>query len=254
MPGLEVTDLGYFPRAQGHFRSRNGGCAQHIVLLCLEGTGFLRVQGRKEQRLNAGDVGFVPLGQGHEYGASDDFPWTIQWVHFRGEGFALTGPNRLPDDLFRRARDLFSDLVSLAARQGPTTAVLRGLAWWLELVLHQPGVEDREAPASVRPMETVVRRMADHLDQPLTLDQLAAWAALSPSWFSAQFRQEIGSPPMAHLARLRVQKACGLLERTDLSVSEVARQVGFPDPLHFSRVFRQRTGLSPSQWRLNPRG
>jgi len=63
------------------------------------------------------------------------------------------------------------------------------------------------------------------------------------------FRQHMGESPMLYLRRIRVNQARYLLEHTHLLVEEIAFDVGFSDPFHFSRVFRTLTGKSPIAWR-----
>ena len=54
---------------------------------------------------------------------------------------------------------------------------------------------------------------------------------------------------MAYLTELRIQKACELLDNSDLRIAEIASRVGYDDKLYFSRIFRQHTGLPPTAYR-----
>lgn len=85
----------------------------------------------------------------------------------------------------------------------------------------------------------------------LRLAEMAEISGLSEHHFSRVFLRVTGTTPMKYLTMIRIQQAKGLLEGTDLRVSEVAYSVGFPDPLHFSRVFRRITGKCPSDFRSN---
>ena len=251
---LVLTDLGFFPKALGHFRSRPQGCDQSIVLLCLEGRGTVSLRGR-EQVLAPGEVFLIPRGEPHEYRADSVDPWSLQWVHLRQSGSEPAGGRRrLSPPALARARDHFSDLLALASREDYLAETLRALGWWLTLVLADPPLAPLPGVLEASPVSDAARFMAERLAEPLTLARIAAVARLSPSRFGAVFRAETGSAPMAHFQRLRVQKACSLLERTALGIAAVARAVGYEDPFHFSRVFRRATGLSPRAWRKDPRG
>jgi AraC-like DNA-binding protein len=59
---------------------------------------------------------------------------------------------------------------------------------------------------------------------------------------------------MDYFARLKIQRACMLLDRSTLRVKEVGAKVGFSDPYYFSRSFRQVMGISPRAYRAVPKG
>jgi AraC family transcriptional regulator len=91
--------------------------------------------------------------------------------------------------------------------------------------------------------------MRARLSEDISLDDLAAEAQLSPFHFSRMFKQSLGVPPRVYLTRLRVEKACELLERTDLSITEVALEVGYSSNQVLARVFLNHMRLSPSDYR-----
>lgn len=68
---------------------------------------------------------------------------------------------------------------------------------------------------------------------------------VGPEYFSRLFREHAGQTPSQFLARLRMQHAARLLQQSDLSVKAAGRAVGFEDPYHFSRVFKQIHGVAP---------
>ncbi len=94
----------------------------------------------------------------------------------------------------------------------------------------------------------VVEYMRAHLDQRITLSELAALCDLSPWHFARAFRATHGIPPHRFLIGLRIQCALDLLERTPLSIGAVASEVGYSSQ-QFARHFRAVTGLSPGAYR-----
>jgi AraC-like DNA-binding protein len=89
----------------------------------------------------------------------------------------------------------------------------------------------------------------EHLDEPLTRHGLARVAGLSPSQFHAIFHSIMRRSPMAHVAARRIERAQILLVTTDLPIQDIAEKVGFPDPFHFTRMFKHGCGRSPSRYR-----
>jgi AraC family transcriptional regulator len=91
--------------------------------------------------------------------------------------------------------------------------------------------------------------MRARLSEDISLDELAAEARLSPFHFARMFKQSLGVPPRVYLTRMRVEKACELLERTDLPITQIAPEVGYSTNQVLARVFLKHMGLSPSDYR-----
>lgn len=91
--------------------------------------------------------------------------------------------------------------------------------------------------------------IALHFQEPLTLEQLSALSGLNPQYLSTLYRQETGQTITQHIKTLRVIAAQSLLRDTQLSVEQIAHQVGYEDFRYFSRVFQKATGKTPSGYR-----
>jgi len=88
-----------------------------------------------------------------------------------------------------------------------------------------------------------------HIDQRISLDDLAGLCGLGRFAFLKQFKRSVGMTPHAWLLRLRLEQACGLLSRNEQPIIDVAQAVGFYDQSHFNRAFRQAFGVAPSRYR-----
>ena len=98
-----------------------------------------------------------------------------------------------------------------------------------------------------------VRRAAALLDeQPARawkMEDLAAESYSSPAHLSREFSTALGLPPMMYLTRLRVEHAAAMLRRTDFTVNEIGRRVGYPRPSHFISRFRDYFDITPGEYR-----
>jgi AraC family transcriptional regulator len=94
-----------------------------------------------------------------------------------------------------------------------------------------------------------IELMHARLSEDISLDDLAAEARLSVFHFARIFKQSVGVPPRVYLTRLRVDKASELLEQTDLSVTEIALEVGYSSNQVLARVFLQHQHMSPTDYR-----
>lgn len=95
----------------------------------------------------------------------------------------------------------------------------------------------------------VTAYMQAHLDQSIGLDVLADLAGLSRFHFCTAFRLATGSTPHAWLVKLRIERAQLLLARTELSVIQVALEVGYETASAFTASFRKMTGMTPTTFR-----
>jgi AraC family transcriptional regulator of adaptative response / methylphosphotriester-DNA alkyltransferase methyltransferase len=85
--------------------------------------------------------------------------------------------------------------------------------------------------------------------QPLSLDGIAEEVRMNPHHVHRVFKRETGQTPSEFLLARRMAAAKELLHSTDLSVTEIAGEVGFVNLSHFSTVFHEQTGQTPTQYR-----
>jgi AraC-like DNA-binding protein len=116
----------------------------------------------------------------------------------------------------------------------------------------QVDVQENAAPSQTHPaVLKVMTWLAGQLDKPIVMDQLHEQAQLSANHFRKLFKQATDMSPTQYVQMLRLRKARYLLVTTAMSVQEVAYAVGYEDPLHFSKQYRQCWGISPKQDRAS---
>ncbi len=100
-----------------------------------------------------------------------------------------------------------------------------------------------------RPIRLALEWLEQRLGDALSVTDLAEVSGLSESHFRQRFHQEMGISPSDFIARKRVQKAKTMLRGSDLSITEIAFQLGFQSSPYFAAVFKKLTGHTPSQFR-----
>ncbi len=254
---LYVMSSGHFPSAAGHHVER-ATIDEWIAILCTGGRGWYRAHGR-EWAVARGDLLFVLRGAAHAYGAEPADPWTIHWAHFGGAQadpfLALAGVSDgtpiLPlGERLALVASFNEMLLTLQAGYSlhhllRAAAALRHLLSSVALTVnYAPPNDSRDVH-----VERIIGFMRAHLDRSLSLDDLAAEAALSRSHFSRRFAEKTGYPPIDYFIRLKIQQACEMLEATDLDVGEIAHRLGYDDPYYFSRLFKKIMGSAPTAYR-----
>lgn len=97
-------------------------------------------------------------------------------------------------------------------------------------------------------VEQILNYFEDHYQEKVSLEQIAENMYLSPFYISKIFKSETGDTPIHHLINIRLERAYELLERGNVkSIQEVAAKVGYDDAYHFSKLFKKKYGMPPSQ-------
>mgnify|MGYP001022761460 CR=1 FL=1 len=98
-------------------------------------------------------------------------------------------------------------------------------------------------------VELVRRYLRENFAKELSLEEISRSFNFTPSYLSKIFMRHTGEPPSKYLISLRIQEAKYLLARhPELTVKEVAERVGYADPFYFSRLFKQMTGVAPTEF------
>jgi AraC-like DNA-binding protein len=90
----------------------------------------------------------------------------------------------------------------------------------------------------------------EHLDEKISLTEVAAAVRISPTYLSEKFKQSTGENFVCYVARSRVEKACELLRKSEARISEIAFATGFQSLSQFNRVFKKFLGEAPRAYRV----
>ena len=256
---LFITDIGFYPKAKFHYRERLTGISQDILIYCVDGKGWLEINGQ-ELKVQAGEFLLVPAHMAHKYGSDEKDPWSIYWLHFKGNAAGhladlitqqhtrFTAPINFADERIRLFNTMYRTLES--GYSADNLGYLNMCFWYFMSsfsyadVFHVPyNVQEKDA------IDLSIDFMQENLHQTVTLQELAMEVHISPSHYSALFRKKTGYPPLEYFNHIKVQKACQYLQFTNLQVKEIAYKLGINDPYYFSRFFSNIMGMSPLEYR-----
>ncbi|HSV11670.1 MAG TPA: AraC family transcriptional regulator [Hanamia sp.] len=258
--GAYITDIGYYPKAKHHYRERMHGVDQHILIYCLEGKGIAQIK-EEEYDLDPGDFILIPANTVHQYSADDTNPWTIYWVHFKGDvanniiemfvqkNISFKGTINYQDSRIHLFEDIYSNL-EMGYSSDNLCYVNMCLQYFLTSFIFNEHYNIADKKQSNDTINCSITFMQENIDKMLTLKSLSDCVHLSASHFSFLFRKKTGFSPIEHFNHLKVQKACQYLLFTDLRIKEIADKLGIEDPYYFSRMFTKIMGMSPAAYRI----
>lgn len=256
---LYITDIGHYPMAEHHHRVRQEAIDQYVLIYCVDGSGWYVLKGQRYE-VKRNQYFILPAGTPHEYGATEGERWTIYWVHFRGEHASVYAEGAQKPQEVKAAmnsnisnrNNIFEEILS-TLHFGDGIEDLRYASSLLHYYLASLRYL-RQYRSTVRydgVVNAAIHYMKENVERHLTLQDVLDYVGYSSTRFSALFKKETGSSPLAYFNRLKIEYACQMLKTTDMHINQICYKVGIEDSLYFSRMFSKAMGMSPSEYRNN---
>jgi len=240
-----------------------------LLATCIEG-GILKIEleSGRQQTIEPGRGFIVPAGMRYRGLAIEPDKTVSNWLNanyflFHGiDVFSFFDVPVVLDERFGAqlgALNVQLTELSKSSRPGDPLNILRAARLKelgfrvLNILLSQSTVKDdaiRRLTESQQ-LEPVIAHIHDSLHDQIRTGTLAGLMGLSESRFYVVFKNRMGVSPQAYVRARRVRRAQFLLATTGLTVTEVARGVGYEDVFQFSRMFKKQQGLNPRAYRAS---
>jgi len=256
---MYVTHIGYYPVAKFHFRERKEGANEYIFIYCEEGSGWV-MHDDIRTNLTKDQAYIIPAHKAHSYGASNSNPWTIYWLHFRGESAFMFSsiigrPIHIGDSDKSRINDrflLFEEMYqNLEMGYSPENLeyVSFCLMHFMASLKYLNQYREIKNVKKTDIIQQSIVYMKEKLENKITLEDIASSVGYSVSHFGAIFTEKTSYSPIVYYNQLKIQRACSYLQFSDMKINEIAFKLGYYDPFHFSKAFKQEMEITPKEYR-----
>lgn len=224
--------------------------SNYEVVYVLKGQGKVMIE-EKQFMIHAGDLVCFRPGVRHSLSVTQEPCMEFYGVHFT----LPDGMEQLPlpdlaqiesgiqlEALFKNLLDVYQKKAYLY--QWKQNLLLQQILCEIFSILHQENM-----PVEHARIKKVLEYIHEDPFRPIVLADLTACAGVKKTLFLQSFRKVTGTSPKQYIIELRLEYARELLLETQLPVSRIAEQCGFPDAFYFSRRFKARFSLSPQQYR-----
>ena len=235
----------------------------YVLHYITEGKGFLEYKDQKIP-LQKGDIFLLIPGEVTYYFADNQTPWSYYWLGISGikaqEYFNLSS---IHDTAYLRSLhtkalgNFIGTIVKDAERLDESKASqLHVISQLFELMHQLNALSPNLDQETISPSQKLYRE-AKHLiyigynSQDISIQYIADKLGVHRSYLSSIFKDFHKISPKEYLLEVRMKRAKELLETTDQPIKIIAYSVGYLDPLHFSKAFRQYYDCSPSQYRTS---
>ncbi|MBO5286206.1 MAG: AraC family transcriptional regulator [Clostridia bacterium] len=227
--------------------------SHYLIHYVVSGKGVYYV-GPNKFVVNAGQIFVVFPGTVIKYQADSADPWHYAWVSFTGD-YAKEIFKKLKINIFNpiitvKDGDVFYDIIKKMPKQRDIclkdNLVFSSLLYsFMSLLCNN---DDKPKHVNVY-LQQAKNYIYSHYFEDISITQMADFLGISRKYLFAIFKTELNQSPKDFLINYRIDKACDFLRNKSLSIASVGYSVGYKDPLVFSKAFKLKTGLSPTEYR-----
>ena len=270
--GITVCSVGYQqvapneeypPRIHKHeylFNIETGRVVNEYQLLYIvEGKGTLKTASAGSFDIKAGDVFLLFPGEWHTYFPDPDSGWKEYWIGFSGVNI----DSRIENGFFSKNSplykigynetvvNLYHEAISVAKKQEMYfQQMLAGIVnYMLGIVFTIDCNRKLKNSSFPQIIEKARRYMQENIDKKIDIPAIAQHLNISYSTFRHTFKQYVGISPAQYYLNLKIQRAKDMLKSTKASIKEISYSLDFETPEYFTKLFRNKTGMTPSQFR-----
>jgi AraC-like DNA-binding protein len=260
-------DYPYRQHPSDHYFTWSNGRVldEYQVIYIVAGEGSFESASVSETIVHPGTVILLFPGEWHRFRPAKETGWDEYWVGFRGEVadnlvrqkfFGVAGA-LIPIGFSGEVVGLFSSIIEQTRAERPgyqpfVSGMLLHLLGCVYSVNKQRSFDN--ADGMQRKIEQAIMLLRCKIDEDITIQEIAEELNVSYAWFRKWFKLYTGLAPQQYVIQLKMEKAKALLADSGNSIKGIAYQLRFEHPLYFSKLFKEKVGVSPELYRKRCNG
>ena len=259
--GSPLPEFLYYPVCIGHYYCSppylvsRSNYDSFLILYSRRGTGIIEADSISK-RISSGEVCLIDCYRPHKYMA-EDF-WELEWLHFDGIGSRSFFEYLKGDEPFfhtllespTRFEEEWNHLYEMLLRKDTVNELLLSQSISNLLTMLGLSAQKSQKTGSTHDfLDASLKYIHRRLGEDITLDQLAAQAALSPFYFTRKFKEGTGYTPYRYILISRINLAKFYLKSSADSVKNIGFSCGFHSEHSFCTSFKKELGMTPTEYR-----
>ncbi|MEF3091779.1 AraC family transcriptional regulator [Raoultella sp. WB_B2P2-3] len=249
-------------RTNANFHIQRQSVVGHELIYCLKGRGVVRLENNLHH-VQEGNLAWLPVRWPHEHYPDSAEPWEILWLRIdssklnsimhilnvlQAPVFTFQQPEKVTEIYYQLFGLMKSHTLVSDAHCDALCAKL------IFTLLENRSQETEKSPVIThRGLGHLIYQIHSHYNDEWDIGKFMQYCQVSKSQLFRLFQETFNQSPLKWLKNYRLSQARRLLVETDDTIGKIAGQVGYNDPLHFSRDFHRAVGVSPSEFRRQER-
>ena len=252
-----VQEIGHFKALKPYFTERQN-LTSYLLTFTLSGQGRLLYQ-NQDYLIEKNELFFIDCKNYQRYQTVSSSPWEMNWIHFYGpnvdafyEEFIRDGSHvlKVKND---RITKIIKQIIDLQQTRNAKTEFQISLL--IHDMLNELIIQKYNLSVEADNMPDYIVQLKGFLEEnyteKITLHDLEKKSNLNKFQVSKDFTRFVGIPPIDYLIHVRINVAKSMLRYTNKTVKEIAFDVGIDDSPYFNRLFKQKTDMTPLEYRRN---
>lgn len=255
-----IDEIGHFKANKPYFTEREN-LPSYLVKYTLSGEGEL-IYNNHKYVLKKGDLFFIDCKEYQYYKTISDEPWEMDWIHFSGGNseifyreFIKNGNNFFHTSAETANNNSIHMIISkmLQLQKEPNAKTDFQISVLIHSLLNELILQKFQMDFSNNEIPSYIHSVKKYIDEnfrcSISLEDLEGQFHINKYQIVKDFSKFIGQPPVDYQIGCRISYAKDLLRYSNLSIQEVSLEIGVENFTYFSRLFKKRTGVSPSNYR-----